>query len=96
MPKAREGSEVDDGKTECHDGQVLQTHAVHLVAPDFSIPVAEELPPSHGLCCASGRIPRKASALPPHFGNHLGWFGWYILCSFSVSGLIKILLLVEI
>jgi len=32
----------------------------------------------------------------PHFGNHPGWFGWYILYSFSVSGLIKILLLVEI
>jgi uncharacterized membrane protein (DUF106 family) len=44
---------------------------------------------SHG-----GALVRLPFVLP-HWGNHLGWLGWYILCSFSLSSLIKILLEVE-
>lgn len=31
----------------------------------------------------------------PHWGTTLGWFGWYILCSFATSILIKKILRVE-
>ena len=31
----------------------------------------------------------------PHYGNYLGWFGWYILCSFPISTLIRKILKLE-
>lgn len=31
----------------------------------------------------------------PHYGNYLGWFGWYILCSFPLSTLIRKILKLE-
>jgi uncharacterized membrane protein (DUF106 family) len=51
--------------------------------------------PLSNFMASNGGALVKLPFVLPHWGNHLGWLGWYILCSFSISNLVKILLRVE-